>query len=167
MRNPVRDICKTIAAREALNRDLARSLNFNPLEEVEATRLTEWAKLTRWQGVTVHELLIMIPNGAYLGADARTRAIVMAKLKRTGFRPGVYDYLLAVPCEQYPGLWLELKRRKGGQRSPEQAQFARIMESVGWRCELAKGWEDAAQQIRAYLDTCAAPQVRVIIKPHG
>jgi hypothetical protein len=34
MRNPVRDICKTIAAREALNRDLARSQVFRRRREL-------------------------------------------------------------------------------------------------------------------------------------
>lgn len=145
----------------------SKILAFNPTEEVEATRLTEWAKLARWHGFALAELLVMIPNGAYLGADARGRAITMAKLKRTGFRSGVYDYLLAVPSPTAPGLWLELKRRQGNQRTPEQVAFGAIMQRLGWRCEVAQGWQAAADIIVAYLDTCAAPQVRAIIDPHG
>nr|WP_294525785.1 hypothetical protein [uncultured Rhodopila sp.] len=145
---------------------LGKLLAFNPLEEVEAARLVEWSKLARWHGYALRDLLIMVPNGAYLGSDARTRAITMAKLKRAGFRNGVYDYLLAVPSPNHPGLWVELKRRKGAQRSPEQVQFGKLMESLGWLCAVAKGWEEASAAIVGYLDTCAPPQVRAIIGAH-
>ena len=53
-------------------------------------------------------LLLLVPNGAYLGNDLQQRHITMARMKRQGFRNGVFDYILPVPRAPYPGLWIGL-----------------------------------------------------------
>lgn len=122
-----------------------------PTEDDEAQWLIQWAHTQRYNGRKLSDLLIMIPNGAYLGGDARQRAITMAKLKRTGFRAGVFDYLLPIPRGSYPGLWLELKRRKGGVVSEEQLAFAAEMRALGWSIKVREGWEEAMDAINEYL----------------
>ena len=106
-----------------------------------------WCEVARWRGWKISDLLIMVPNGAYLGADAKKRAQTMARLKRSGFRNGVFDYLLPVPIWSrtaippeilMPGLWLELKRTIGGRSSEDQAEFQGQMELFGWKCVVAK-----------------------------
>ena len=125
-----------------------------PTEEEECTWLFEWAKLTRWNGQPIANVLVHVPNGAYLGADPKTRAITMGKLKAMGVQPGVFDYLIPVPRMQgstvCPGLWLEMKRTKRGEVSIEQEQFQGRMESLGWRCAIAKGWIEASRIIVDY-----------------
>ena len=119
-----------------------------------------WCEVARWRGWKISDLLIMVPNGAYLGADAKKRAQTMARLKRSGFRNGVFDYLLPVPIWSRtaippeiltPGLWLELKRTIGGRSSEDQAEFQGQMELFGWKCVVAKGRDQAVQAITEYL----------------
>lgn len=123
-----------------------------PCEEEECENLFQWAQAMRWRGRPISEYLIHIPNGAYLGADAKTRAITMGKLKAMGVQPGVYDYIVPVPILPVcPGLWLEMKRTKGGEVSDDQKAFKRRMVVMGWRCEVAKGWVEASRIIEEHL----------------
>jgi hypothetical protein len=124
-----------------------------PSEYAECCHLLEWASYQRWGGHRLSDLLIMIPNGAYLGANPRTRAITMSKLKAAGLKPGVFDYLLAVPnwTDQYAGLWIEMKRQRLGSTSPEQGSFHTLVSQLGYCAIVCKGWVDASQHITAYL----------------
>lgn len=126
-----------------------------PTEEEECTWLFQWAQLTRWNGHPISDVLVHVPNGAYLGADPKTRGITMGKLKAMGLQPGVFDYLVPVPRMKgralVPGLWLEMKRTQGGTVSAEQKEFRDRMEALGWDCGIAKGWVEASQIIENYL----------------
>jgi hypothetical protein len=135
-----------------------------PKEETEAKALLEWAHWRIWKaddGVKyrVSDLIIHVPNGALKGlADPKSRAIVMNNLKLQGLMPGVFDYIIPVPCWRlrYPGLWLELKRTEGGQVSEEQKIFEGRMIGLGWRTQVAKGWVAASEAIDRYLSCCSA-----------
>ena len=118
-----------------------------PIESDEARWLIQWAATQRWGDRRLSDLLIMIPNGAVLAGDAKQRAMQMAKMKRTGFRPGVFDYLLPIPRDGAPGLWVELKRRNGGIVSDEQGLFKLDMEVLGWATAICKGWDEAKDAI--------------------
>jgi hypothetical protein len=126
-----------------------------PSEDSEAQCLIQWARVMRYEDRRLSDLLIMIPNGAYLGSDPKQRAITMARMKRTGFRPGVFDYLLAIPRVRgnraVAGLWIELKRRHLGVVSEEQNTFRLDMEALGWATAICKGWEEAKAAITEYL----------------
>ena len=127
-----------------------------PTEQQECELLFQWAHVTKFQGTRLSELLIMIPNGAYLGADARQRAITMAKLKRSGFKAGVFDYLLPIPSRPLlsPGLWVEMKRQKLGVVSDDQLKFMTLMQRLGWMTTICKGFDHAQQSITKYLSQC-------------
>jgi hypothetical protein len=122
-----------------------------PIEEEECVNLIEWAKVMHWRNRPIAEVLIHVPNGAYLGANAKTRAITMGKLIAMGVQPGVFDYLIPVPTPTRPGLWLEMKRTRGGTVSEDQKAFKRRMLALGWRCEVAKGWVEASRIIEEHL----------------
>lgn len=126
-----------------------------PLEEEECTWLYEWALVTRWQGKPIAEVLIHVPNGSFRGYDRKGAAITAGKLKAQGMQPGVYDYIVPVPVVStgliIPGLWLEMKRLRGGGPSREQDAFRDRMRCFGWRCEVARGWSAASQVIENHL----------------
>jgi hypothetical protein len=126
-----------------------------PLEEEECTWLYEWAQLQRWRGKPIAQVLIHIPNGSFRGYDRKGAAITAGKLKAQGMQPGVYDYLVPVPIVStgliIPGLWLEMKRLRGGGPSTEQNEFRDRMLCFGWRCEVARGWVAASKVIEQYL----------------
>ncbi len=133
-----------------------------PREQTEAESLIQWAHYRLWTSPAGHryrltQLLLHVPNGAYLGHDPRVRAITMGKLKAAGLRPGCFDYFLAVPTLklQYPGAWIELKRLKGGIVSPEQRDFERDMRELGWWTVIARGWIEASVAIDRYLALCS------------
>jgi len=122
-----------------------------PTEGDECAALLQWASVTRYKRWRLSDLLIMIPNGTKLFGTPKERAMQMARMKRLGFRPGVFDYLLPVPRGTSPGLWLELKRRQLGVVSEEQGQFKADMEALGWATAIARGWEAAKDEINLYL----------------
>lgn len=131
----------------------ARGAGSVPIEYEECEWLFQWAHLQTYDGKRLSTLLIQVPNGAYLGADAKTRAITMGKLKKTGLQPGCFDYILPVPkwSERIPGLWLEMKRTRGGTVSADQKEFMEHMLDLGWQCNVCKGWIAAAEVIADYL----------------
>jgi len=82
--------------------------------------------------------IFAIPNG-----EARSRT-VGARLKLEGVSPGVPD--LFVPAW---GVWVEMKRTKGGSISPVQKDWHRYLLSIGQRVIVGYGFEDAKRQVQA------------------
>ena len=108
-----------------------------PSEDHEQMMFVQWFRRTH-TGV----LILAIPNGG-----ARHPAVAM-KLKATGVVKGIPD--LFVPAW---GLWIEMKRQKGGRVEPEQKEVMAYLESIGHRAIVAKGDEDARRQVLEYLST--------------
>ena len=113
-------------------------------EDQEQEALFEWASL---QAAKYPELdmLYAVPNGGW--RHIRTAAL----LKRTGVKPGVPDMCLPVARGKYHGLYIELKRRKGGVVSLAQRCWLNVLQGQGYRAEACAGWEAAAEVILAYL----------------
>lgn len=87
-----------------------------------------------WPGIR----FFAIPNG--------TRASIKAaiKAKNEGVSPGVPD--LYFPAWK---LWVEMKRQKGSTVSPEQKEWHEYLRSIGDHVIIAKGCNDAIDQIKA------------------
>jgi hypothetical protein len=101
------------------------------------TEHEEQRELVRWFRQThVGTVIFSIPNGG-----ARSLATA-ARLKAEGVVKGVPD--LFVPAWE---LWIEMKRVKGGAVSQEQEAMHVYLRGVGYRVLVAKGFEDAKQQI--------------------
>jgi hypothetical protein len=124
-----------------------------PSEHEECRWLIEWAQTQRFNGWKLSEVLVHVPNGAFHGADRKAGAVVARKLREQGLQPGVFDYILPVPILRIgcPGLWIEMKRTRGGVVSEEQKKFQERMQQLGWRCEIAKGWVEASSIIQDHL----------------
>ena len=115
-----------------------------PTEAQEQTSLFHWAKL---QTRKYPELALMyhIPNGG-------SRNTVEAhNLKMQGVKPGVPDIFLPVARGGFHGLFIEMKRRKGGEVSQEQKGWLEALQGQGYRAEVCKGWEEAKNLIEKYL----------------
>lgn len=115
-----------------------------PSEHAEQAALVRWAAL---QARTTPELalLLAIPNGG-----ARN-AITGARLKREGVRPGVPDLFLPVARGGRHGLFLELKRRRGGSVSADQRAWLRDLAGQGYHVAVCRGWDEAREAIAQYL----------------
>jgi hypothetical protein len=115
----------------------------NPTEHAEAVRLM--------QMVRVHEsrfpalkLLFAVPNGG------DRNKIVAAKMKAEGVKPGVPDYVLTFPAQEFHGLAIELKSRTG-YASREQKDWIEALRANGYRAEVCRGWEQAWAVLCDYL----------------
>lgn len=91
------------------------------------------------------KLLFAIPNGG------QRNAIVGAKLKATGVKKGVPDLLLPIPNKTHHGLFIELKRVKGGNVSPEQKTWLAKLSEQGYMAVVCKGFDEAKKVIEQYL----------------
>ena len=105
-----------------------------PSEDHEQMMLVQWFRRT-FAGVRI----FAIPNGGH------RHPAVAAKLKATGTSSGVPD--LFIPAW---GLWVEMKRAKGGSLSAEQKDWIQYLEGVKYCCIVGKGAEDAKRQISAF-----------------
>ncbi|QZA70432.1 restriction endonuclease [Erwinia phage AH03] len=94
-----------------------------------------------------------IPNGGALGDDEKTRMIRGAQKKAEGVKKGVADTLLPVKRSVWSGLYVEMKKLKGGRLSPAQEDFRDFVTGQGYGWYHAKGWEDAARTIQAYFES--------------
>ena len=122
-----------------------------PKEGSECETLFQWAHYRTFRGVRLSQLLVMIPNGQWLGGDTKQRARIMNKLKLRGFRSGASDYFLAIPASNFSGMWLEMKRTKRSATSQEQEDFGMLMMERGYQFKICKGALEAITEIEVYL----------------
>jgi hypothetical protein len=115
----------------------------NPTEDEEQLVLMQWVQYQRDPRVA---LIFHIPNGGI-------RNIATAKrLKALGVRAGVPDLFLPVPNEKYHGLWIELKRRRGGAISALQLEWIEALRAQGYQVIIAKGADEAIAAVTVYLN---------------
>lgn len=119
-------------------------------EHGEQTALIQWV---RWHYTICDELrfLFAIPNGG-----ARD-AITASQLKAEGVKPGVSDLMLPVPRHERHGLWIEMKKFKGGTESDEQVQWGEDMRRMGYGYVCCHGWQAAAEVLMGYLGFSERP----------
>lgn len=104
-----------------------------PSEHLEQVRLVAWFRKTY-----PDTRIFAVPNGG-----ART-GLQGAKLKAEGVSPGVPD--LFVPAW---GMWVEMKRSRGGTLSPAQKDWIAYLDDCGYQCIVGRGFEDARRQIES------------------
>ena len=115
-----------------------------PTESVEQQCLFRWASYAVGR---LPELALMfhIPNG---GTRAKSEA---GRFKAEGVKAGVPDIFLPAPRGGYAGLFIEMKRRKNGRVSIDQATWLKALEKQGYKAIVAHGWEEARDEIEGYL----------------
>lgn len=115
-------------------------------EAQEQRALFEWIHYEE----AVHPELALcyhIPN------EAKRSYALAAELKREGMKAGVPDICLPVPTKSYHGLYIEMKRRKGGRVSDAQYGWIATLNRMGYYAVVCRGWEEARDVILKYLRT--------------
>lgn len=115
-----------------------------PTENAEQAALFQWAEVASGRYPEL-KLLHAIANGGK--RDGRTAAV----LQRTGVKPGVPDICLPVPRGDHHGLYIELKRRKGGALSANQRIWLNALTEQGHMAVCCKGADEAIRTIERYL----------------
>ncbi len=119
----------------------------NRPEEDAGKMLVLWIDLVVMpNGRRPGEYFFHVPNG--LARNATEGGIFKAQ----GLRKGWPDYCLDLPLGNYHGLRLELKAPNGAKPTDTQLDILARLESVGFKCCVAWGFDEAKEQIEHYLD---------------
>lgn len=115
-----------------------------PSEGQEQSTLFQWAEA---RSFVYPELRLMfhVPNG---GSRSKAEA---GRFKMEGVKAGVPDIFLPVPRGKYHGLFIEMKRLRGGKVSKEQGEWIESLHRQGYAAEVCHGWQEAAELICGYL----------------
>lgn len=73
------------------------------------------------------------------------------KQKAAGMKSGIPDIFFPVPRYPYHGLYIELKRVKGGVLSDEQKLMIPRLKEQGYLVEVCRGFEEATVVFRKYF----------------
>ena len=116
-----------------------------PTEAQEQETLFRWAAVmtAKWPEM---RLLHAIPNGG------SRHPIEAARLKAQGVKAGIPDIFLPVARGKAHGLYIEMKRRKGGRLSEEQIIMIGWLRQQGYRVEVCKGFDEARDVIMEYME---------------
>lgn len=114
------------------------SLRVIPSEDQEQIKLATWLTM---QGIRFYA----IPNGG------KRNLFEALKLKRMGVVAGVPDLCIPVPSGGYHGLYIELKREKGGKVSTNQSEWLAFLSGKGYYAQVARGFEEAKEIVTHYL----------------
>lgn len=116
-------------------------------ESLEQRAYVQWADVVRvpWLAEPIGRYLFAVPNG---GGRSKVEAAI---LKAEGVRPGVPDLMLALPTNLHHGLFLELKRQRGGRVSPEQKAWIERLDSFGYKAAVCRGFGEARLVTLDYL----------------
>lgn len=90
-------------------------------------------------------LLFAIPNGGWRFPKTA------ARLKAAGVKAGVPDLFLPVARRNFHGLFIEMKRLKGGVVSDAQLDWITDLEAQGYAVYVCRGWWDAWKKLCWYL----------------
>ena len=115
-----------------------------PSEHEEQKALIDWANM-RSATLLELELLFAIANGG------ERNLLVAKKLKAEGVKAGVPDLMLPVARGGYHGLFIEMKRMKGGRVTKQQTEWLNRLIRQGYSAVVCRGCHDAIQTIEDYL----------------
>lgn len=114
-------------------------------ESQEQIEVFTWSK----KNMKAHpelKLMFHIPNGG------KRNIATASRLKLEGVKPGVPDIMLPVAKRGYHGLFIEMKRIKGGSLSPKQKDWFTWLKKQGYIPLRANGAKEAINIIKGYLE---------------
>lgn len=129
-----------------------KNTNTNVKKKVYSEQYEQQLIIRWWDGICKDStaiaalqsnLLMHIPNGTLQAMKMKQRGL--------GVRSGVPDLFLAIPRGGYHGLWIELKRTRGGIISPEQIDFITLLKQQHYAAYVCKGHDSAIDLIKTYL----------------
>ena len=128
-----------------------------PTEHHEQVQFIKWAEMMAPRYPELNDFYA-VPNGG----DRNVR--VARKLKAEGVKPGVPDLVLPVPIGGYIGLYLELKRIKGGTLQNDQKKWLTRLQELGHCTCVCKGFAEALSTTQAYLSGNVVPNQYPAVK---
>lgn len=122
-----------------------------PTETQEQKAVIEWWAIFS-RGKRIDERLLM-----HTANERKTSPRQGAQLKAMGVRAGWPDLFLAVPCGDYHGLFVEMKRAKHGKTSNAQDEIHALLRSQGYLVVVCYGCMEAMDIIKRYIAEATKP----------
>lgn len=91
-------------------------------------------------------LIFAVPNGG------KRYLLEAVKLKRSGVRSGVPDIMIPHARKSYHGLFIEVKRERGGIISDSQRYWINALNKEGYLAVICNGFEEAKLVIEDYFN---------------
>lgn len=135
---------KSYSQKKPLSRSRVNDPARYPTEAAEQMLVFQWAEWMRGKWPEL-ERLYHCPNGG------SRNPVEAARLKAQGVKAGVPDLFLPVPRGGYHGLYIEMKRQKGGRVSDDQKDWIAFLTAQGYRTAVCKGAEEAIDELKSYL----------------
>lgn len=114
-----------------------------PTEHDEQVKLIQWCDAhpdPRVPRIYSHLNGLRAPIGAVI------------KAKASGGRKGIPDLFLPIASGGFHGLYIEMKRLKGGSLTPEQKDCIEFLNESGYKAMACRGHESAIKVIKEYLE---------------
>ena len=89
--------------------------------------------------------LFAVPNAA------KRSAKLASMMRAEGMRSGIPDLVLAVARGQFHGLFIEMKKARGGKASPNQIMTLSAFHRQGYAVRICHGFEAARGVIEQYM----------------
>lgn len=110
------------------------------------TETQEQKQLIQWTRTDPRfQFLFHIPNESIGGQGWIIRN------RQMGVKSGVPDLFFPVPLNGYHGMFIEMKAGKG-RLSKEQEKWISVLETFGYKCVVAYGWEEAKKSLEEYVN---------------
>lgn len=111
-----------------------------PSEHEEQTAFVDYLRKC-WPALKFFQ----VPNGA------RVRPAVANRLKAEGMSAGVPDLVFPIPRGNYHGLYIEMKRQKGGEVSVDQEIWIHYLKGQGYMAIVCEGCSIAMKVLDDYM----------------
>lgn len=107
-----------------------------------------WAALPEIRQVyPVLRFMFAIPNGGL------RHPATAGRLKAEGVKAGVPDILLPVTRVRWAGLFMEMKKKKGGRVQAEQTEYHEFLTGQHYCVTVCYEWTTAVETVTSYLNT--------------
>lgn len=121
----------------------------HPSEHLEQARFVLWTQLEAGKHPTF-SLVFSIPNHSGHAGAQIARWNAGNRLKAEGRKRGVPDLLYPVARGRYHGLFIEMKRVRGGSVDADQRAWHQALREQGYAVVVCKGAEAAKAALLAY-----------------
>lgn len=103
-----------------------------------------WASRTQYQCEPIGHYMFAIPN------EGKRTKRMGARLKAQGLRSGIPDFMLAIPVDEWHGLFVEMKVGDND-LSDNQVKWRKRLLSRGYKVVVAYSCQEAKEEIKKYL----------------
>jgi len=122
-----------------------------PTEREERRMVVRFRDQWRSKYPELRYLIAIHNEQRFVRSQARSFFAYWQGMTEQGYQAGIPDYVLPVARWGYFGLWIELKRLRGSQVTPEQRAWCQALANLGHAVVVAKGASVVCETLLWYV----------------